>query len=231
MFDIRKFGASISRLRKQADMTQSELADKLNLTRQAVSRYELGDSFPDVSILVLIAEIFGVTLDELVAGGNPTFSESRILTETAKGGDPVAENVSDLIALAPYLKPSILDKLSATLSVKGIDISNIIGLAEYLSDESVLEMLKKADFTTLDEKLLTKLIPLLDGYSKGRIFEMILEGEMDWHMLYTLLPYYYICSEVEAAVIDGAFPKEALDLMRQARLLKAEMDAKREGKQ
>ncbi len=46
MFDTRKFGAFLARLRKNADMTQSELADKLNLTRQAISKYERGDSFP-----------------------------------------------------------------------------------------------------------------------------------------------------------------------------------------
>ena len=43
MFDIRKFGAYISKLRKDSDMTQSMLADKLNLTRQTVSSYENGD--------------------------------------------------------------------------------------------------------------------------------------------------------------------------------------------
>ena len=58
MFSIEKFGIYLSRLRKQYDMTQSELADRLNLTRQAVSRYERGESFPDISILVKIAEIF-----------------------------------------------------------------------------------------------------------------------------------------------------------------------------
>ena len=56
MFDITKFGGYLSRLRKNADMTQSELADKLNVTHQAVSRYEKGHCFPDVSILVLLAE-------------------------------------------------------------------------------------------------------------------------------------------------------------------------------
>ncbi len=40
MFDTRKFGRYLSKLRKTADMTQSEFADKLNITRQAVSRYE-----------------------------------------------------------------------------------------------------------------------------------------------------------------------------------------------
>ena len=58
MFDANLFCENLSRLRRCADMTQSELADRLNLTRQAVSRYEKGDSFPDISILVKIAEIF-----------------------------------------------------------------------------------------------------------------------------------------------------------------------------
>ena len=57
MFDITKFGGYLSRLRKNADMTQSELADRLNVTHQAISRYEKGYCFPDVSGLVLLAEI------------------------------------------------------------------------------------------------------------------------------------------------------------------------------
>jgi len=78
MFDTKKFGGYLSRLRKNADMTQIELADRLNLTRQAISRYEHGDSFPDISILVLISDIFDITLDELIGSGEPTHGESRI---------------------------------------------------------------------------------------------------------------------------------------------------------
>ena len=52
MFDTKKFGGYLSHLRKNADMTQMELAYRLNLTRQAISRYEHGESFPDISILV-----------------------------------------------------------------------------------------------------------------------------------------------------------------------------------
>lgn len=44
LFDIVKFGKALSRLRKQADMTQNEVADRLNLSRQAVSKYERGVS-------------------------------------------------------------------------------------------------------------------------------------------------------------------------------------------
>ena len=104
MFDTKKFGGYLSRLRKNADMTQIELADRLNLTRQAISRYEHGDSFPDVSILVLIADIFNITLDELIGSGEPTRGESRILEGIASGDEYVtAENIEDIDAVIKEL--------------------------------------------------------------------------------------------------------------------------------
>lgn len=44
MFDTMKFGKALSTLRKCADMTQNEVADRLNLSRQAISKYERGVS-------------------------------------------------------------------------------------------------------------------------------------------------------------------------------------------
>lgn len=217
MFNTQKFGGYLSRLRKGADMTQSELADKLNLTRQAVSRYETGDSFPDVSILVLIADIFHVTLDDLISSGEPTRGESLILGNVAIGNsDVLAENISDIVNLAPLLKPSVLTKLSAGLSKQGIDISNIVTLAEYLNDDSVIAMLENATFDSISDELLEKLMPLLDSKSKSTIFQKILNGEMDFHMLRTLIPYMdYIQTQIEAAVVEGILPWEALDIMRE----------------
>ncbi|MDD2267919.1 MAG: helix-turn-helix transcriptional regulator [Eubacteriales bacterium] len=219
MFDTKKFGGYLSRLRKNADMTQSELAEKLAVTRQAVSGYERGDSFPDVSILVIIADVFGISLDDLINSGEPTRGEALILSNTAVGNNNViAESVADIVNLAPLLKPSILEKLSAGLSKKGIDISNIVSLAEYLNDDSVVSLLKNATFDTISDDLLEKLMPLLDDRSKGTIFQKILEGEMDWHLVKSLIPYAdYLQSQVEAAVVEGALPYEALDLMHQGR--------------
>lgn len=50
MFDTMKFGKVLSTLRKRADMTQNEVADRLNMSRQAISKYERGESFPDISV-------------------------------------------------------------------------------------------------------------------------------------------------------------------------------------
>lgn len=215
MFNTQAFGRYLSRLRREADMTQSELGDRLNLTRQAISRYELGESFPDVSILVLLSDIFGVTLDELIGAGEPTRGESRILRGVALGERDVhAESAADLIGIAPYLRPSVLKAIAERLAPQGIDISDIVALAEYLNDESVITLLSRTDGRA-DEELLGRLMPLLDDRSKMAVWEKILDGELDWHMVSALLPYAEAYrSQMEAAVIDGALPRETLDLLR-----------------
>jgi transcriptional regulator with XRE-family HTH domain len=217
MFNTKKFGAYISRLRKKSDMTQSELADKLNLTRQAISKYEVGDSFPDVSILVLIANTFNVTLDDLISSGEPSHGESVILGNIAIGNkDVITQDIADIVSLAPLLKPSILAKMAGGLSKQGIDISNIVALAEYLNDEGVIDLLENAAFDTLSDELLEKLIPFLDERSKSTVFQKILDGELDWHMIKVLLPYAeYMASTFEAAVVEGALPWEALDVLHE----------------
>ena len=185
-----KFGKALSTLRKEADMTQNEVADRLNLSRQAISKYERGESFPDISVLVMIAELFNVTLDQLINYGEPTKGESTILKNVAKGNaDIIAENIADVVNLAPLLKPSILTKLSHQFEKQGIDISDIITLAEYLYDESVVKLIEKATFDDINDELLEKFIPMLNHNSKEAIFQKILDGEMDWHFIKALLPY------------------------------------------
>lgn len=67
MNDIKTIVAhNIAELRKAANMTQLELAEKLNYSDKAVSKWEHGDSIPDVTVLLEIADLFGVTLDFLV---------------------------------------------------------------------------------------------------------------------------------------------------------------------
>lgn len=66
--DIKKTGEFISELRKSKQLTQKELAAKLNITDKAVSKWERGLSYPDISFLPILADIFGVTTSELLSG-------------------------------------------------------------------------------------------------------------------------------------------------------------------
>ncbi len=82
-----KIGDRITQYRKQSNMTQAELAQKLNYSDKAVSKWERGESVPDVMTLVLLAEEFGVSIDDLVTGGHVTVSAKM-------AGRPVQKRVN-----------------------------------------------------------------------------------------------------------------------------------------
>ncbi|MBQ7373482.1 MAG: helix-turn-helix transcriptional regulator [Clostridia bacterium] len=60
------FAQNLANLRKQMKLTQVEFAEKINYSDKAVSKWERGESIPDVSVLKGIADFFGVTIDFLV---------------------------------------------------------------------------------------------------------------------------------------------------------------------
>lgn len=66
--DQQKMGKFISSLRKEKGLTQQELAEKLGVTDKAVSKWERGIGCPDISLLVPISEILGISINELLLG-------------------------------------------------------------------------------------------------------------------------------------------------------------------
>lgn len=66
MIDFVNVGKKISNFRKLNNLTQDDLADKLFVTRQALSKWENGISLPSIEILLQLAEIFNTTFDEIL---------------------------------------------------------------------------------------------------------------------------------------------------------------------
>ena len=64
----KECGIFIAELRKENKLTQKELAEKINVSDKAVSRWETGKGYPDVASLVSLSEYFGVSVNELLAG-------------------------------------------------------------------------------------------------------------------------------------------------------------------
>jgi len=69
-----KFQINLVRIRKEKQLSQEELAGKLFLTRQSISKWETGESVPDLNNLTQLAQILDVSLDELVLGIQPKTS-------------------------------------------------------------------------------------------------------------------------------------------------------------
>ncbi len=70
-------GENIKNIRKKLGITQEELSEKLSVTRQAVSNWENGKTEPDIETLTKIAQIFDISIDELVDGIPKGITELR----------------------------------------------------------------------------------------------------------------------------------------------------------
>lgn len=91
--DQYSVGRFIAKLRKEKNLTQRDLAEKLGITNQAVSKWERGENLPDISILMELAKIFNVTVDELLKGNR----ESEIANSVfEKNKDSNKEPISKL---------------------------------------------------------------------------------------------------------------------------------------
>lgn len=66
--DARNTGALIAQRRKALGLTQKQLAERLLVSDKAVSKWENGASYPEVTLLPPLAQILGLTVDELLAG-------------------------------------------------------------------------------------------------------------------------------------------------------------------
>ena len=74
-----EFNNKLYNLRKQKGLSQEELASRLNVSRQTVSKWEVGESTPDMEKLAAISELFEVSLDELVLDKKP--KQQEVVTE------------------------------------------------------------------------------------------------------------------------------------------------------
>ncbi|MBQ8572260.1 MAG: helix-turn-helix transcriptional regulator, partial [Ruminococcus sp.] len=66
--DQIKIGKFISKCRKEKNLTQMQLAEKLGITDRAISKWETGKSLPDSSIMLELCEMLGITVNDLLSG-------------------------------------------------------------------------------------------------------------------------------------------------------------------
>lgn len=97
----QSMGEIISALRKEKGMTQKELADMLNITDKAVSKWERNVAFPDTATIPKIAGILGVSVEELMnakAAPAPSHKSAEQITGLILRAMPVAMGVAVVVA-------------------------------------------------------------------------------------------------------------------------------------
>lgn len=88
---------NIAALRQQAGMTQAGLAEALHYSDKAVSKWERGESIPDVSVLKQIADMFHVTVDDLLSDGKAEKAEPAV--QPVRGPQPRTRRLIAAITL------------------------------------------------------------------------------------------------------------------------------------
>ena len=81
--DQIKIGAFLKELRKEKGLTQEQLAEKLNVSGRTVSRWETGSNMPDIGMLVVIADLYEVSIPEIIAGERKSEKMNQETRQTA----------------------------------------------------------------------------------------------------------------------------------------------------
>lgn len=151
--DQKKIGKFLKELRKEKGITQEEFAEMLNVSGRTVSRWETGTNMPDISLLVDIAEIFDVSIPEIINGERKSEIMEKEVKETVLSLSDYAEAINKkikgrllvltVIAIVGMIAfvaiestgldtpGSIYEKIAST--GLGLDFGMLIVLAMYLS--------------------------------------------------------------------------------------------------
>ncbi len=111
---------NITDLRKAADMTQAQLAEKLNYSDKAVSKWERGDAIPSIGTLKEVADLFGVTVDYLI-------TEEHIAEKEIKREFTARQRKNQFIIT---MMSTMVVWLAATVIYVSINLSTAFGLPE-----------------------------------------------------------------------------------------------------
>ena len=126
---MKSIGKMISSLRKEKGMTQSELAEKMNVTDKAVSKWERDLSCPDINTISKLADVLEVSVDELLQAKKKEYSDTKLkdLINLIFKSVAVAMGVAVIVL-------NILNKIDIKLSVIMLGIG-ILCIGIYLLDE------------------------------------------------------------------------------------------------
>ena len=139
-------GKRIAQLRKEKGMTQEELSQKMEVSAQAVSKWENDQTCPDISLLPKLAELLGVTVDELLSGEKQELAQTakvlppeerkdikdmmlRIVVDSADG-DRVRVNLPMALVQVALEMGMEMPQISGNGALKNIDLAQILAMVQ-----------------------------------------------------------------------------------------------------
>lgn len=136
--DVKRTGSFIAEMRKGKNMTQAELAAKLQVTDKAVSRWERGVGYPDITLLEPLAGQLGVTVLDILRG-EKTFPDKMT-------GEEAEQTVAETVRLAAVQRRQAVRRVILLAIVMLIGAAMLIwGILWWTSQQSALKIIAGAD--------------------------------------------------------------------------------------
>lgn len=152
-------GAQIKKYRTEFSLSQDELAEKLFVTRQSVSNWENDKTYPDIKSLVLLSEVFSVSLDQLVKGDMEIMKKE--INEQEQIQFQKESSVLAIIMLVLLLVPMPLAKFGGWI---GLAVYVVLALAGLMYALKVEKHKKQLDIQTYKE-----IVAFMDGKTLSEI--------------------------------------------------------------
>ena len=146
----RYFCDFIRELRKQRNLTQEQIAEAFGVSCQAISKWETGTSYPDISLLPIIADYFGVSIDYLL--GHDTSKQKEAIEHVCNQADTLLET-RDYVHAIPLLREMLIkypgnEKLMYKLAWA---LSGTLNESPENYEEAILLYLRLLDISTNSE--------------------------------------------------------------------------------
>ena len=154
-------GKNIKTFRKNKGLTQEELAELLNITPQAVSKWESENGLPDVSMLIPLAQVLGVTTDTLLGYDSLSENEALIsrvretvsgLERSEEGRDQKALKVCEYLSTETTLNPGCFE-LIKDYDEETANLSMYAGFAKQIDGEDLTDEEKKQAMELLNNDI------------------------------------------------------------------------------
>lgn len=192
MMNQIEIGKFIAKCRKEAQLTQAQLAEKLNITDRAISKWETGKSMPDSSIMLELCEILGITVNELLSGEKIDMesfekkADENLIALKKKDENNMAKNMIISILFSATLLVAIMVCLICNIAISGkltwslIPVSSIV-FAWVISFPSIIlgkkgvivSLISLSIFTVPYLLLLSSLLKVKAIFSVGSALAMI----------------------------------------------------------
>ena len=143
--DQNKSGKFIAKLRKEKNMTQEQLAEKMGVSINAVSKWERGLSFPDVSLYKKLCKELGINIEELINGekDNSEEAKEKAIISTVKEKEKIKKNSKKILFLFIVISIIIISILVYYNKILKV---NLVSDSDYLYDE-VINFIKEKEFS------------------------------------------------------------------------------------